>query len=107
MSRNYINLNSNWKFIPTKMPDDYVYRIEYDDSWWETVSIPHTLRYEPYNVILPLQGQCWYQKHIYIDKQLEGKKIYLEFEGAMQESDIYVNGKKNIYPLRRIPSFYC
>ena len=31
------SLNRDWKFIFTKMPDDKVYRREYDDSWWQTV----------------------------------------------------------------------
>lgn len=94
MGRDYRCLNGDWKFIFSKMPDDRVFRKEYDDSWWELVQLPHTPRIEPYDVLVPTQGQCWYRKHIFLEEDLQDKKLFLEFEGAMQECDVWINGKK-------------
>lgn len=94
MNREYRSLNTEWKFYFNKMPDDAVYRKDYDDAWWESVNVPHTLRIEPYDVLFPVQGQCWYRKHLFIEEKLQGKKLFLEFEGAMQECDIWLNGEK-------------
>lgn len=94
MERTYRNLNDDWRFYFNKLPDDFVFRKEYDDRWWSCVQIPHTLKIEPYDVQLPTQGQCWYRKHLYLEKELEDKKLFLEFEGAMQECDVWMNGEK-------------
>ena len=88
------NLNCDWKFIFTKMPDDRVYRREYDDGWWETVSLPHTPHIEAHDVVLPLQGQAWYRKTFFLPETYQGKKIFVEFEGAMQNAILYVNGRE-------------
>ena len=86
------SLNRDWKFIFTKMPDDKVYRREYDDSWWQTVNLPHTPHIEAHDVVLPLQGQAWYRKTFFLPESYRGKKIFIEFEGAMQNAILCVNG---------------
>jgi hypothetical protein len=40
-------------------------------------------------------GGCgWYRKHLEIKPQWMGKRISLEFEGAFQEAEIFMNGKR-------------
>ena len=59
---------------------------------WETVDLPHTPYIEALVIQHQWQGICYYKKDFSVSPQCEGKKIYIEFEGAMQLSDIWVNG---------------
>ncbi len=94
MKRETISLNAHWRFMFNKMPDDRVYRRDYDDTWWTDVCLPHTVNIEPHDVLLPAQGQCWYRRRLFVDEALRGKLLYLTFEGAMQEADVYINGER-------------
>ncbi|MGQ7868819.1 glycoside hydrolase family 2 TIM barrel-domain containing protein [Sunxiuqinia sp. sy24] len=63
---------------------------------WDAVCLPHTAYMEPYTVVKPWQGICYYRKNFEIDSAGKDKKIFLEFEGAMQLADVWVNGKHMI-----------
>ena len=65
------------------------------ESSFETVSIPHTWnaadsRDEASGY---WRGAAWYEKDIIINDDLSGKRVYVRFEGANQEVDLYVNGE--------------
>src|ERR1700712_53489 len=63
---------------------------------WETVSLPHTWNKDDVTDDVPdyYRAACWYRKTIAISSGLKGKNVYLYFEGANQETNVYVNGKK-------------
>lgn len=97
--RTKLNLNQHWKFHLGN-PEAENYEVETDDSEWESVSVPHTLKLTS----LTLDGLQdektqlvfhrevgWYRKNINV-KDLS-KKIFLEFEGAHQVTDLWVSGK--------------
>ena len=69
--------------------------MEFDDSAWEAVSVPHGLEYLPVEAsgCANYQGGAWYRKRFIPDELLEGKQLFLHFEGIMGKSEIYVNGK--------------
>ncbi|NJB83797.1 glycoside hydrolase family 2 protein [Wenyingzhuangia aestuarii] len=96
--RTKINLKNEWKF-QLGNPNAKNYTSNLDDSKWETVSIPHTLKLtsltlddlEDDKVQLVFHRQVgWYRKNLAI--QNSNKKIFLEFEGAHQVTDLWVNG---------------
>lgn len=60
---------------------------------WEAVSLPHTAYVEPYVIVHPWQGVCYYKRTLSLPRQLKGKQIWIEFEGAMQLADIWLNGR--------------
>jgi len=65
-----------------------------DDQSWESVDLPHTPRIEnPETVEHHFQGYSWYHKHFLADPQWKGKKIQLRFDGAMQVTEVWLNGK--------------
>jgi beta-galactosidase len=64
-----------------------------DKIKWETVRLPHTAFPEPLVIVKPREGLAFYRKSFFIDKKLKDKDISIEFSGAMQVSDIWVNGK--------------
>lgn len=86
-----IELSDEWKFGGK---DENAFLKDYDDSGWETVNLPHT-----WNILDGADGGSnylrtafWYRKSLKLDTPFEGKRIYLEFLGANQQTDLYVNG---------------
>lgn len=111
------NMNVDWKFkkadsasrYPLKSAADSVkdangknfYEVDFDDSSWETVSVPH-----PINAEDSFDGNCYdsgeaglyrgfmfYRKHITVPETDAGKKFFLEFEAVRQSVYLYVNGE--------------
>lgn len=60
---------------------------------WEQVRLPHTPNIEPLVVLHQWQGICYYRKKLNVDARDEGKQLWLEFEGAMQLADVWINGQ--------------
>jgi beta-galactosidase len=93
--RRDINFNNNWKFMRCEASDNTIDRykeINYHDDAWEKVTLPHTPRIEPFVVNDQWQGICWYRKNFILEDMYKGKKIYIEFEAAMQIAEVWING---------------
>ena len=84
--------NEGWRFLLGDAQGAEA--ITHDDSRWEIVSIPHTVRLEPSECSgsRNYQGICWYRKHFTIPQDMQGKDITLHFEGIMGKQEVYVNG---------------
>ncbi len=69
---------------------------DYDDSWWQPVSLPHTWNANDGSDEIPgyFRGIGWYRRHFQLDERLKGKRVFLEFEGVFQTADFWVNGVK-------------
>ena len=63
---------------------------------WEAVSLPHTWNAQDAFDDTPgyYRGPGWYQKTLYVPARAAGQRVYLEFEGANQLAEVYVNGRK-------------
>lgn len=84
--------NDGWRFMIADDAADYsAASLSCDD--WTTVTLPHTPRYENYNVVRQWQGICWYRKEFRLDTAMHGKRCMITFEGAMNVADIWINGK--------------
>ena len=81
-SRAKVNFGSDWEF-----------KREKPNSKWEKITIPHTAKIEPLVVNNQFQGTCWYQKKFKIANS-KNKKVFLYFEGIMQEADVWINDQK-------------
>lgn len=110
---NVYNMNVDWKYLrpDSAFPLDaalesekqgglYFYDIGYDDSAWETVSVPHAVNasdsfdavggdFGEYDIY---RGFSFYRKHITLPESDKGKKVFLEFESVRQSIYLYVNG---------------
>ncbi|MFV8376228.1 glycoside hydrolase family 2 protein [Flavobacterium sp. LB1P71] len=82
-SRTKVNFGSDWEFR----------REENNNSNWEKVAIPHTAKIEPLLVNNQFQGTSWYQKKFKVG-DFKNKKVFLYFEGVMQEADVWINDQK-------------
>lgn len=93
------NFNQNWKFKKQKeTTETKFYTNTVKDGNWETVSLPHTAQIEPLIIKeQQWQGTSWYRKTFKVNPEYKGKHLALYFEGAMQESEVWLNGKKIAY----------
>ena len=68
---------------------------EWNDQAAETVCLPHCVKLAPANASggRNYQGKCIYEKSIFIPTEYEGKKVIIEFGGAMGVSVLEINGK--------------
>ncbi len=72
-----------------------------NDSNWRTLDLPHDWAIEgPFSDtlenntgLLPWKGIGWYRKHFVLAETDKGKRIYMDFDGAMANSEVWVNGK--------------
>ena len=85
MERKVISINGDWLFCRSDI-------WQQDNA--ESVCLPHSVRLEPenYSGCRNYQGPCIYRKEIFIPSDYQGKKVMLEFEGAMGKSRLLVNG---------------
>ena len=81
-SRTKVNFGSDWEF-----------KRDEPNSNWEKITIPHTAKIEPLVVNNQFQGRCWYQKKFTVSNSKD-KKVFLYFEGVMQEADVWINDQK-------------
>jgi len=102
-------INSDWTFnyFPEEKVDEGYEAPGYDDSKWPVISIPHTwMTYETTGDNHPFimntsedenpywwTGWGWYRKHFVINKGLNGRKVFIEFEGVQKYCKIWINGK--------------
>ncbi len=97
--RSKISLNQGWKFHLGN-PEAKNYTKELNDSSWETINVPHTLELTSLTLdnledektqLIFHRKVGWYRRNISVSNS--NKKVYLEFEGAHQVTNLWVNGK--------------
>ncbi len=93
-----LSLNQGWRFyrVDKPVPQEAFSTPAFADARWERVNTPHAVRLEPENAsgMTNFQGVCWYRRHFTAEESWKGKKIFVEFEGAMQVADVWFNGKR-------------
>lgn len=73
----------------------------FDDASWRNLNLPHDWAIEgPFRVDLagetgklPYKGIGWYRKHFRVEPSANNKRFYLDFDGAMANAKVWVNGK--------------
>ena len=73
----------------------------FDDAGWRKLSLPHDWGIEgPFRMDLPNEtgklpwaGIGWYRKTVTLPEAAAGKRLFLDFDGAMSQPKIFVNGK--------------
>lgn len=92
--REVYSMNLAWRFIKGDVPNK-PYTVDYNDSEWELVSVPHGLEYLQVEASggANYQGVAWYRKHFKPSSNLKGKQLFIHFEAIMGKSEIYLNGE--------------
>lgn len=94
-NRANINFNQNWKFYRGEATGAEA--TSFIDASWETVHLPHSVRLEPKNCSGGSGNQiylgiCWYRKSFPLQSAYSGRKVFVEFQAAMQAATIWING---------------
>lgn len=88
--RTVININQNWNFSKDPKTKGYA-QLKYS-----LVNIPHT--WNAFDVLDDVPGYYrgvgFYKKKLQLQPTWKTKKIYLDFGGANQETEVYLNGKR-------------
>jgi beta-galactosidase len=85
-------MNRNWLY--SRSSAEGAHSKEFDDSGFERVVIPHA------NVRLPWHGfdektyefVSIYRRHFKLPEEARGKRVFVDFEGAMTASTVWING---------------
>ncbi|MDE5668394.1 MAG: beta-galactosidase, partial [Duncaniella sp.] len=92
--RKKYNFNSDWLVAVGDVPDGE--RPATDDSGWKRVTLPHAFNEdEAFKLSIEQLADTvsWYRKHFSVP-QLNGRKVFVEFEGIRQGGDFYLNGHR-------------
>lgn len=86
------SINDAWRF--TKGSPYNAHLSVCDDSGWDIVNIPHTWNNKDTDDDEPgyYRGPAWYRKKVFIDELKKDQNVVVYFEGANQETKLYVNG---------------
>ncbi|WP_111708855.1 beta-galactosidase GalB [Lutibacter citreus] len=106
--RDIESFNENWKFARFgSMPDGSTLEepknmdeVNFNDSDWRVLNVPHDWGIKgPFRADLPNQtgklpwaGIGWYRKTVESSESDRNKKIFIEFDGAMSGTKLWVNG---------------
>ncbi|MFD2287972.1 DUF4982 domain-containing protein [Pedobacter petrophilus] len=116
--RTEVLLTDGWKF--SKGNNDASFAKDFNDRAWKTVTVPHDWAIEgPFDKeidkqmvaivqngeskpsektgrtgALPYIGEAWYRNSFSIPASTKGKQVILQFDGAMSEPKVYLNGVK-------------
>ncbi len=93
------NFNKDWLFYNDKAEE--ALKSSFDDSQWRKLDLPHDWAIEgPFDIKynarvggLPVHGTGWYRKHFTMPATAKGKVVRVEFEGAMYNAHVWVNGE--------------
>ncbi len=90
--RMILPMNRNWRYSPSKVAGAEA--IGFDDSKFQRIVIPHT------NVELPWHNfddkdyefVSTYRRRFKLPEGIAGKRVFVDFEGAMTASTVWING---------------
>ena len=94
-------LDQGWRF-QLSAPDD-ASSLTFDDASWRLLDLPHDWSIEgvaaPDNAMgndggyFP-DGYGWYRRHLTVGPLADGEELWLYFEGAYMQTEVWVNGQR-------------
>jgi beta-galactosidase len=105
------SFNQGWKFVKyfnasneaatTDKEPENLQLPSVNDIDWRSLDLPHDWAIEgPFSDtlenntgLLPWKGIGWYRKHFTVSENDKGKRIYVDFDGAMANAKVWLNGK--------------
>jgi beta-galactosidase len=89
------NFNPGWK-LAVADPQE-ASQPGFDDRGWKAVTLPRAWNEDDAfsrDIVDHATGIAWYRKRFTLPAAAKGQKVFLEFEGARQAAEVYVNGKR-------------
>jgi len=87
------SINEAWSFY--KGDKQGAEQLQFSDSSWKKVNLPHTWNAEDCFDNEPgyYRGVGWYRKKMFISDSMKNKRLFIYFEAANQVADVYINGQ--------------
>src|SRR5262249_47674266 len=94
------SMDADWRFL--KSDAQGAEAVAFDDSSWRKLDVPHDWSIEgPFDQAAPArgaganlpQGTGWYRKHFNMPADYSQKRIFIQFDGVMANSDVWINGQ--------------
>ena len=94
-----LSFDKDWRFM--KGDASGAEQITFNDAAWRKLDVPHDWSIEgPYDQNNPTKsgggylpaGVGWYRKTFSLDDNYAGKKVFIEFDGVMAYSEVWING---------------
>ena len=94
-----VRFTDDWRFF--KGEAQGADQPSFDDSQWRRLDLPHDWaiegpfdrKYDPHSGGLPFYGVAWYRKHFTMPASTKGSAVVLQFDGAMSNSTVWINGE--------------
>ncbi|HJQ31657.1 MAG TPA: glycoside hydrolase family 2 TIM barrel-domain containing protein [Pyrinomonadaceae bacterium] len=99
VARLNVSLDKDWRFL--KGDAEGAERPEFDDAAWRRLDVPHDWSIEgPFDEGNPTgkaggylpAGVGWYRKRFTLRAAERTRRVFVEFDGVMANSDVWVNG---------------
>ena len=92
--RMMLPVNRNWRFSSKVV--DGGHAVEFDDSSFDRVVIPHTNRKLPWHSFDDKSYEfiSLYRRPFKLPAEAKGKRVFVDFEGVMTASTVWINGQK-------------
>jgi len=93
-----IRFTEDWRFF--KGAAEGAEAPAFNDSAWRTLNLPHDWAIEgPFDKVhnpstggLPISGTGWYRRHFALPADAKGRHFLIEFDGAMSNAHVWLNG---------------
>ncbi|GAA0540292.1 beta-galactosidase [Rhizomicrobium palustre] len=87
-------MNRGWRFLPSVPSGGH--EPGFDDSAMAKVTVPHTNKMLPWHNFDDKEYEfvSLYRRKFRLPASAKGKRIFVDFEGAMTATTVYLNGKK-------------
>jgi beta-galactosidase len=97
-----LNFNPGWRFV--KADPAGAAEPGFDDRGWAVVSLPHTFNdvdtFDDWSTPghrgeqIQWSGRTWYRKTFRAPEGWRGRRVFIEFEGARQLAEVFLNGRR-------------
>jgi beta-galactosidase len=95
-----VSFDEGWRFLRGDAAG--AERTEFSDSRWIAVTVPHDWAIDgpfdaalnPHTAALPISGIGWYRKTFGLPQARSGRHYTVEFDGAMSNSEVWLNGRR-------------
>jgi beta-galactosidase len=94
-----MSLDAGWRFL--KDDASGAEAPSFDDTKWRSLNVPHDWSIEgPFSAANPTRGAGgflpagtgWYRKHFSLPDSYARRRVFVEFDGVMANSDVWING---------------
>jgi beta-galactosidase len=94
------SFDTDWQFLKADAPG--AEEPGFDDQSWRKLDVPHDWSIEsPFDEKNPAGGAGaflpagvgWYRKHFTLPASFAGRRVFIEFDGVMANSDVWINGQ--------------